>query len=105
MHLFAVQKHVAIQLFILTGYRLVLTLIPKSQVCWFSVWDFPLPTGCPGNCQHYARDLVHFLSQDGASFAQLLCRDREVVLSAVQCEGHRLCYAHVTLLNQHMDAT
>eukprot|EP00434_Breviolum_minutum_P018784 symbB.v1.2.016571.t1/scaffold1263.1/size128093/11 len=49
------------------------------------------------NCQHYARDLVHFLSQDGASFAQLLCRDREVVLSAVQCEGHRLCYAHETL--------
>ena len=96
MHLLAVENHVAIQLF-----RLWLSPDPYSKVpsLLVAVWDFPFSTGCPGNCQHYARDLVHFLSQDGASFAQLLCRDREVVLSAVQCEGHRLCYAHVTLLN------
>ena len=47
------------------------------------------------NCQHFARDLVHFL-QD-RQFAALLCKDREVVLSAVQCEGHRLRFAHESL--------
>lgn len=47
------------------------------------------------NCQHYARDLVQFL--EDRHFAELLCKDREVVLSAVQCEGHRLCYAHESL--------
>eukprot|EP00435_Cladocopium_sp_Y103_P028486 s514_g7.t1 len=53
------------------------------------------------NCQHYARDLIHFLSQDGAAFAQLLCRDREeslqddraLVLAAVSTDGLALRFA------------
>ncbi|CAJ1421035.1 unnamed protein product [Effrenium voratum] len=43
------------------------------------------------NCQHYARDVVQFLSDERC--AETLRGDREVVLSAVQCEGIRLQYA------------
>ncbi|CAE6973651.1 unnamed protein product [Symbiodinium natans] len=43
------------------------------------------------NCQHYARDLIQFLHDK--RLAENLKSDREVVLSAVQCEGCRLKHA------------
>ena len=49
----------------------------NSSRQWISR-GLPGPGVVQSNCQHYARDLVHFL-QDSTS-AELLCKDREARL-------------------------